>query len=90
MVVNELELSWPRPLRWINALLPNGYAVLDGRVLHDDQWDGYPAERARLVRLAAGPGRARRPDGLLSGDVHSSWAFDGPCDDGRARPSPSR
>ena len=27
-------------------VLPNGYAVLDGRVLHDDQWDGYPAERA--------------------------------------------
>ena len=75
--------SWPgrRPLRWVNALLPNGYAVLDGRVLHDDQWDGYPAERARL----AGWLRARGEQGgrtvILSGDVHSSWAFDGPCDD---------
>lgn len=81
VVVNEIELSWPRPLRWIDALLPNGYAVLDGRVLHDDQWDGYPAERARLAHWL----RARRDAGgrtlLLSGDVHSSWAFDGPCDD---------
>ena len=66
VVVNEIELTWPPPLRWINALLPNGYAILDGRVLHDDQWDGYPAERARLGRGAAGPGRARwsNPDPL--------------------------
>lgn len=81
VVVNEIELSWPRPLRWVNALLPNGYAVLDGRVLHDDQWDGYPAERARLIGWL----RARREAGgrtlVLSGDVHSSWAFDGPCDE---------
>lgn len=42
-----------RPLRWINGLLPNGYAVLDGRVLHDDQWDGYPAERRRVARWMA-------------------------------------
>ena len=47
--MNELELSWPRPLRWMNHFLPNGYAVLDGRVLHDDQWDGYPAERGRVA-----------------------------------------
>ena len=51
-----------RPLRWVNALLPNGYAVLDGRVLHDDQWDGYPAERAAR-RLVARPRRAGRAHG---------------------------
>ena len=80
VVVNEIELSWPPPLRWFNRMLPNGYAVLDGRILHDDQWDGYPAERDRLVRAvqdrAAHGGRTV----ILSGDVHSSWAFAGPCD----------
>ena len=80
VVVNEIELSWPRPLRWINQMLPNGYAVLDGRVLHDDQWDGYPAERRRLVERLHARGAAGGRAVLLSGDVHSSWAFDGPCD----------
>ena len=57
-MVNELELPWPRPLSWVNALLPNGYAVLDGEVMHDDQWDGYPAERDRLARRDATSGPA--------------------------------
>jgi alkaline phosphatase D len=80
VVLNELELGWPRPLRGVNTFLPNGYAVLDGRLLHDDQWDGYPVERARLVRALAGRGRAGGRTVVLSGDVHSSWAFAGPCD----------
>jgi alkaline phosphatase D len=82
VVVNDLELSWPPPLRWANALLPNGYAILDGRVLHDDQWDGYPAERARLARWLHARGEAGGRTLLLSGDVHSSWAFEGPTVDG--------
>jgi alkaline phosphatase D len=80
VVVNEIELSWPRGLRWINSLLPNGYSVLDGRVLHDDQWDGYPAERARLAGWLRERGAAGGRAVILSGDVHSSWAFSGPCD----------
>jgi alkaline phosphatase D len=80
VVVNEIELSWPSPLRGVNALLPNGYAILDGRLLHDDQWDGYPAERAQLVSAMARRGRAGGRSVILSGDVHSSWAFTGPCD----------
>ncbi len=84
VVVNELELRWPRPLRWINRLLPNGYAVLDGRVLHDDQWDGYPAERDRLTRWLRARGERGQRTVLLSGDVHSSWAFVGPCDESGA------
>ena len=81
VVVNEIEIKWPPPLRWINALLPNGYAILDGRVLHDDQWDGYPAERARLARELRARGERGGRTLILSGDVHSSWAFEGPCDD---------
>jgi alkaline phosphatase D len=81
VVVNEIELPWPRPLAWVRAMLPSGYAVLDGRVMHDDQWDGYPVERSRLVeRLAERAGRGARTV-LLSGDVHSSWAFNGPIEE---------
>jgi alkaline phosphatase D len=80
VVMNELELSWPRPLRWVNRFLPNGYAVLDGRVMHDDQWDGYPAERARVASWMAERGAAGSRTVVLSGDVHSSWAFAGPTD----------
>jgi alkaline phosphatase D len=82
VVVNEIELPWPIALSWVGRLVPSGYSILDGRVMHDDQWDGYPAERRwlveRLVDRAARGGRAV----LLSGDVHSSWAFEGPVDGG--------
>ena len=48
VVVNSVELPWPRPFASMNRLLPNGYAMLDGHVMYDDQWDGYPAERERV------------------------------------------
>jgi alkaline phosphatase D len=86
VVVNELELPWPRALAPVNRLLPNGYAVLDGRVLHDDQWDGYPAERQRLAGWLRDRGRHGGRTLLLSGDVHSSWGFEGPCDDESGEP----
>jgi len=86
VVVNEIELRWPRPLQWANRLLPNGYAILDGRVLHDDQWDGYPAERARLARQVSARGERGGRTLILSGDVHSSWAFEGPNDPETGQP----
>ena len=82
VVVNEVCLPLPA-IPGINALLPNGYAVLDGVVLHDDQWDGYPAERANLARHLARRGAAGGRTVLLSGDIHSSWAFEGPRLDGQ-------
>ena len=50
--------------------------MIDGKVMCTDEWDGYPAERERLVEAIAdrGPGVV-----ALSGDVHSAWAFEGPC-----------
>lgn len=83
VVVNEIVLR-PPFARLLAPLLPEGYAEHDGELLRDDQWDGYPAERSRLSAAIA----ARRAKGgatvLLSGDVHSSWAFEGPCgDDGQ-------
>jgi alkaline phosphatase D len=83
VVVGEITLPWPRGLRWIDALLPNGYAVLDGDVMHDDQWDGFPAERRRLASWLGELGEAGGRTVILSGDVHSSWGFEGPCVDDR-------
>lgn len=80
VVVNSLELPWPWALRSADRLLPNGYAIFDGRVMHDDQWDGYPAERRRVARWIADRGRAGGRTVLLSADVHSSWAFLGPVE----------
>ena len=52
--------------------------------MHDDQWDGYPAERTWLIRRMRSANAGGRTV-LLSGDVHSSWAFTGPSTRGRAR-----
>jgi alkaline phosphatase D len=79
VVVNQIVLR-PRAPRLVARLLPHDYVSYDGEVLRDDQWDGYRADRARLAaglaRRQAGGGRTV----LLSGDVHSSWAFTGPHD----------
>jgi alkaline phosphatase D len=45
-------------------------------VRNPDSWDGYQAERARLRELFAAGGNTV----VLTGDVHSSWAFDMPLD----------
>lgn len=79
VVVNEIVLR-PPFARVLARLLPHDYAAYDGEILRDDQWDGYRADRDRL---AAALGRRQAAGGraiLLSGDVHSSWAFEGPCD----------
>jgi alkaline phosphatase D len=75
VVVSTLELPAAVP----SSALPEDYARHGGRVLRSDLWDGYEAERSALVRaLAERAGSSL----LLSGDVHSSWAFDGPDLDG--------
>jgi len=77
VVVNEVSLPLPATSLF-DGLLPNGYSAIEGKVLHDDQWDGYPAERDRLVSCLAERGRAGGRTVILSGDIHSSWAFEGP------------
>jgi len=75
VVLNRMELPIDRGAA-LGDLAPSGYAVIDGRAMCTDEWDGYPAERDALARVIAerGPGVV-----ALSGDVHSAWAFEGPC-----------
>ena len=80
VVVNEIDLPLPAVTGVMNVLLPNGYDAVDGKILHDDQWDGYPVERERLVAALADRGRRGGRTVVLSGDIHSSWAFEGPRD----------
>ena len=80
VVVNEIDLPLPAAAGLVNPLLPNGYDAVDGKILHDDQWDGYPVERERLVAALAARGGKGGRTVILSGDIHSSWAFVGPRD----------
>lgn len=49
-----------------------------GFPLNVDQWDGFMAERQRIIDLIAG--NDMRNVVLLTGDIHSSWASDIPRD----------
>jgi alkaline phosphatase D len=70
----------------LNAALPSGYAIVHGVALCTDEWDGYPAERARMVEAirrrgdqeTGEAGGAAPSNGvvIVSGDVHSSWLLE--------------
>lgn len=50
-----------------------------GAALNQDQWDGYPAERNKIIRHIA----SNHIDNvaILTGDIHTSWANDVPNPD---------
>lgn len=50
----------------------------DGIPLNTDQWDGYQAERGKIINLLRTTGRKNTV--FLTGDIHSSWAADVPAD----------
>ncbi len=76
VVINPMHLDLPGRLG-MNRPLPPGYLVTDGIAINTDGWDGYPCERDRLAAALRARGRGGV---LLSGDVHSAWAFEGPSD----------
>lgn len=59
----------------------------DGLSINPDQWDGYAADRRRLLGTLASQGV--RDTVFLTGDIHSSWASDVPRDAGLYPLSPS-
>jgi len=52
----------------------------EGLALNPDQWDGYNANRQRVIDVLRGANRAGRIDDVvvLTGDIHTSWANDVP------------
>jgi alkaline phosphatase D len=50
----------------------------EGLSINPDQWDGYAADRRRLLNTLAS--RGVRDTVFLTGDIHSSWASDVPRD----------
>lgn len=72
--ISVMELPMPDHLD-LDDRLPDGYTLRDGVALCTDQWDGYRAERDRLVALLDERGGGTV---VLSADIHSSWVFDGP------------
>ncbi|MDV3350323.1 alkaline phosphatase D family protein [Leptothoe sp. LEGE 181152] len=48
--------------------------VLPGDFFNPDQWDGYVAQRDRIIEFL----QARRPSNpvVITGDIHSSWVYD--------------
>jgi alkaline phosphatase D len=56
-------------------------------VLISDQWDGYAADRRRLLRALVD--NQVRDTVFLTGDIYSSWACDVPLDAGLYPLSPS-
>ncbi|QXC62719.1 alkaline phosphatase D family protein [Aquihabitans sp. G128] len=77
VVVNDMAIDLPADAD-VDEPFPSGYLVEDGRAINTDGWDGYPGERRRLVEALRQRGGGAV---LLSGDVHSAWAFEGPTDD---------
>src|SRR3546814_4723495 len=71
-VLSELTIDAPDSL---DGVLPEKYAVVDGRATNTDQWDGYLAEREQL---AAALGQRAGGNLVVSGDIHSAWAIEGP------------
>lgn len=71
-VVSELEIPAPDEL---DGVMPEKYDIVDGCGINTDQWDGYRAERARLADAFADRGTGAI---VLSGDIHSAWAIEGP------------
>lgn len=74
-VVSELTIGAPDGLE---RALPEKYAIEGGRAINTDQWDGYLADRDRLVAAARHRGGNTV---VLSGDIHSAWAIEGPADE---------
>ncbi len=74
VMVSPLRIEVPPALAQVGR--PLGLVVA-GAVMNPDQWDGYPVARRRVLDVVAEPEVG--PVVLLTGDIHSSWAFEVPA-----------
>ena len=77
-----LPAAVARPVADLTGLYPG-----DGIPYNVDQWDGYQADRRRLLEFIAANGIDNVA--FLTGDIHSSWACDLPLDPALYPVSPS-
>ena len=82
VVLSPLSLEVPEPFADLADRLG---PVVAGRVMNPDQWDGYPAARQRLLEVVADGSVG--PVLVLTGDIHSSWAFEVPAGGDPGAPS---
>eukprot|EP00898_Chlorokybus_atmophyticus_P000691 jgi/Chlat1/1622/Chrsp127S01885 len=79
---NELSASNARGASWrvigqqvmFTPIAPNTFTFTGPLVGNPDQWDGYVANRDRLLKYLKNNGI--RNNVILSGDIHSAWAND--------------
>lgn len=71
----------PLPTEVTDAITETtGVLPADGAPYNVDQWDGYQADRRRVLRFLAD--RGIQDTVFLTGDIHSAWACDLPVDAG--------
>lgn len=75
LIVPPLPQAIGGPLAELTGVVP-----ADGAPVNADQWDGYQHDRRQVISHLA----ENRVDNavFLTGDIHSSWAFDVPADAG--------
>ena len=82
VMVHPLRVPVPSPAL-VAQVEAAGFVVDGGTAVNPDQWDGYPEEREALVEAAGGTGGVV----VLTGDVHSSWAWEGPATGADGQPA---
>ncbi len=74
VMLHPLRLPVPGDA-YATSLRDRGFLVVDGQAVNPDQWDGYPDARDELLGAVGDRGGVV----ALTGDVHSSWAWEGPA-----------
>ena len=82
VLFSPFGLDLPGPL----AALAGRFGILAGDLtVNPDSWDGYGGERSRVLSTLAE--QTARNTVFLTGDVHSSWAFEVPGKAGAINPA---
>jgi alkaline phosphatase D len=82
VMLHPLRIPVPAPAL-ATAAQRGGFVVDQGFAVNPDQWDGYPAARERLLQAIGSAGGVV----ALTGDVHSSWAWEGPARNAEGEPT---
>lgn len=75
-LLDGLDQSKQDHIRWriLGQQVMFGQLIVAGQIFNVDQWDGYPASRARVIRHLRD--NYINNTIILTGDIHSSWAMD--------------